>query len=437
MNIRKEFQAVTAACMLVRKEVFEEVGGFDEGFINGFEDVDFCLKIGQIRKKVVYQPKSSLYHLESQTPGRKKHDDLNAERLATRWKNQWLVDEDIIAYQGGFIIQYNFIDEQPKVQMIPRNNVAQASSWQQVVDLQQLLIQQKRQPLAKMANSQKIRQLLVDINGWPSDIGILEWLGGVWERLDCEQEAIQCWEKILTIGERPDARLGLARAAIKAGDLIEAQQHARLGLARAVIKEGDLIEAQQHARLGLARAAIKAGDLIEAQQHLDVMRSAFPEQVEGFFLQGIVNMQNRKFLEASREFEHAITLNSADLKSQLGLGQAYLGLGQHLKAWEIFESSMLSGPDGLETLNGLIQAGTALENWDALATHLVRYVERNPANCDMRFALAGVEFRADHVEKAREQLTWLKLIKPDYEGLEELETLLQSAQPQGNCVSTR
>ena len=55
----------------------------------------------------------------------------------------------------------------------------------------------------------------------------------------------------------------------------------------------------------------------------------------------------------------------------------------------------------------------------------------------MRFALAGVEFRAGEAEKANEQLTWLRLIKPEYEGLEDLERLLQSALPQGNLVSTR
>jgi cellulose synthase/poly-beta-1,6-N-acetylglucosamine synthase-like glycosyltransferase len=42
VNRRREFQCVTAACMLVRRNVFEQVGQFDEGFKNGFEDVDLC-----------------------------------------------------------------------------------------------------------------------------------------------------------------------------------------------------------------------------------------------------------------------------------------------------------------------------------------------------------------------------------------------------------
>ena len=92
---------VLVACMLVRKAIFEEVGGFDEGFVNGFEDVDLCLKIRQLGKKVIYQPQSCLYHLESQTPGRKTHDEANAERLLAQWEHQWLIDEDLVAYQNG------------------------------------------------------------------------------------------------------------------------------------------------------------------------------------------------------------------------------------------------------------------------------------------------------------------------------------------------
>ena len=48
---RRELDCVTAACMLVRREAFEEVGGFDEGYRNGFEDVDLCLKIREKNRK--------------------------------------------------------------------------------------------------------------------------------------------------------------------------------------------------------------------------------------------------------------------------------------------------------------------------------------------------------------------------------------------------
>jgi len=84
-----------------------------------------------------------------------------------------------------------------------------------------------------------------------------------------------------------------------------------------------------------------------------------------------------------------------------------------------------------------MQAGTALQRWEVLSGRLARFVERNPADCDMRFALAGVGFRAGHSQEAMEQLTWLRLMTPDYEGLEALEGLLHAAQTSENLVSTR
>lgn len=61
--------AVTAACVLIPKAVFEDVGGFDEGFVLAFNDVDLCLQILNKGYRVVWTPDAELYHLESKTRG--------------------------------------------------------------------------------------------------------------------------------------------------------------------------------------------------------------------------------------------------------------------------------------------------------------------------------------------------------------------------------
>jgi GT2 family glycosyltransferase len=61
--------AVTGACLLCPKRVFESVGGFDEGFVLAFNDVDLCLQILQKGYRVVWTPDAELYHLESKTRG--------------------------------------------------------------------------------------------------------------------------------------------------------------------------------------------------------------------------------------------------------------------------------------------------------------------------------------------------------------------------------
>ncbi|RCV65570.1 Glycosyltransferase, partial [Methanophagales archaeon] len=74
----QNLSAVTAACMMVRKEVFEEVGGFDEHLAVAFNDVDFCLKIREQDYLIVYTPYAELYHYESLSRG---YDD-NPEKKA-------------------------------------------------------------------------------------------------------------------------------------------------------------------------------------------------------------------------------------------------------------------------------------------------------------------------------------------------------------------
>lgn len=59
--------AVTAACLMVRRDVFEKVGGFDEDLSVNFNDVDFCLRVLQAGYRVVWTPYAVLRHYESAT----------------------------------------------------------------------------------------------------------------------------------------------------------------------------------------------------------------------------------------------------------------------------------------------------------------------------------------------------------------------------------
>jgi glycosyltransferase involved in cell wall biosynthesis/ubiquinone/menaquinone biosynthesis C-methylase UbiE/Tfp pilus assembly protein PilF len=100
---KKRFmQCVTAACMIVRKELFNDLRGFDEGYVNGFEDVDFCLRAGEIGKKILYVPESTLIHFEETSEGRKSHDDQNGRRFLARWGGRVYCDDNDFYRQEGF-----------------------------------------------------------------------------------------------------------------------------------------------------------------------------------------------------------------------------------------------------------------------------------------------------------------------------------------------
>ena len=65
----QNYSAVTAACMMVKKDVFDEVGGLSEELKIAFNDIDFCMKVRRIGKLVVYNPYAELYHYESKSRG--------------------------------------------------------------------------------------------------------------------------------------------------------------------------------------------------------------------------------------------------------------------------------------------------------------------------------------------------------------------------------
>lgn len=70
MSVTQQFSAVTAACLLVRKAVYEEAGGLDEEHLAvAFNDVDFCIRLTKLGYKNIWTPYALLYHHESATRG--------------------------------------------------------------------------------------------------------------------------------------------------------------------------------------------------------------------------------------------------------------------------------------------------------------------------------------------------------------------------------
>jgi len=100
----RSFNALTAACLLVNKEIFFKSGGFDEGYINSFEDVDLCLKLRESGHKLIFNPKSIVFHFEEKTPGRKKHDKENINRLRNKWAFKYKRDNYIFAEMDNLFI---------------------------------------------------------------------------------------------------------------------------------------------------------------------------------------------------------------------------------------------------------------------------------------------------------------------------------------------
>ena len=90
VRISYELDCVTAACMAVRADAFHGVGGFNEGYVNGLEDVDLCLKIRAAGGRIVYRGDATVVHHEGASRGRGQQLYATPERLAAMAHNDQL-----------------------------------------------------------------------------------------------------------------------------------------------------------------------------------------------------------------------------------------------------------------------------------------------------------------------------------------------------------
>jgi GT2 family glycosyltransferase/tetratricopeptide (TPR) repeat protein len=370
---RRELQAVTGACMLIRREQFEAVGGFDEDYRNGFEDIDLCLKVRERGGRIVYQPKSVLYHLESQTPGRKDHDRANAKRLCGRWGHKWwLSDEYMIYTEDGLAWRGRKENGTWRHSLERFSDRQDQARWERVSRVQALTHR------GDAADLPALKHLLADVDEWPNDQQVLHWAASVCKRLNESASEEAFWKRALIIEEVPDGRAALARLAL------------------------------EHGRFD------------EAGEHLRVLMTHHPRHGEGWLIQGVLAMQRHAYEEAVSAFESALQ-NGADFrKSRLGCGMAEMGQGYADRAWNRFIEILTAHADDAETLHWLLRAGTALERWEELARFVGLYTKRNPADLSARFALAGVYVRLGRWDAAQREYEAVRLLNPAYEGLDQL-----------------
>ena len=90
-SLQQNLSAVTAACMMIKREAYDAAGGFEEKLAVAFNDVDFCLKVREQGYLIVYDPYVELYHYESKsrgaeaTPEKVRRFQGEIEYMRTRW----------------------------------------------------------------------------------------------------------------------------------------------------------------------------------------------------------------------------------------------------------------------------------------------------------------------------------------------------------------
>jgi GT2 family glycosyltransferase len=84
LSCTREVSAVTGACMVMRRQLFVELGGFDESFATHYQDVDLCLRVRSTGRRILFTPRAVLRHHEGATRG-SRYDHLDRALLLDAW----------------------------------------------------------------------------------------------------------------------------------------------------------------------------------------------------------------------------------------------------------------------------------------------------------------------------------------------------------------
>lgn len=201
VNRRRELQAVTAACVLIRADWFRELGGFCELYQTGYEDLDLCMAIRRRGGTIVYQPKSALVHLESQTPGRMRNEGINRPRWFKRWSDQLLSDEDDYYFADDLRVARGREPHGEVLRLVRFQSSEERSRWAVVAECQ------REAAAGRMVNAIRC---LTNADAWPLDAAVRRWAGSLCHRYGERAAARAHFTVALALASTPELRVHVA-----------------------------------------------------------------------------------------------------------------------------------------------------------------------------------------------------------------------------------
>jgi glycosyltransferase involved in cell wall biosynthesis/GT2 family glycosyltransferase/ADP-heptose:LPS heptosyltransferase len=207
VNKEREFQAVTAACMLIKRDIFFSVGLFNERYRNGLEDLDLCFKVREQGYKIVYNPQSVVYHYESKTPGRFEGEAANCQLFLSRWYNKIISDMRKYYQEDGITLEV--LQKAANKRTLLFNDENKNVFWQEAI---------KAKVNGEYENSIQNYNKALNFNPYaPNKSIILEQLSDLFAFLNRNDEAEQNYQQLLL--QKPTAsnylKLGIIQRKLK------------------------------------------------------------------------------------------------------------------------------------------------------------------------------------------------------------------------------
>ncbi len=417
VNKRRDFRIVTAACMLIKRGIYHNHGGLDENFINGFEDVDFCLRVAETGMRVVYEPRAVVLHYAEATAGRHDHENANAVRLTRLWRHKLTSDIDGYLREDGYKIN----NKRGSVRFVPRG-----------VNMIELL-DKARETLKEGNIGEALRQYEKINRADPDNATALSYLADINDRRGELDEAAKFLLRLSR--SRPDAEvyMKLAQNSLKRRQYDSAKSYAAEAMNLAAGSNGCADEA--HSILG--DATYKSGDIDKAAEIYDAVLASDPHQLRALTGRGTVALTRKEYREAVRLFDRALTVHPHHNRAILGKGLAYMGLGRRREGADLVGESLLIEPDNGWAIATILPVLSESGKLDEADKALKRYLEHYPDDHPMLLARAGVAYALGRLNVSRMVLDKVLEIHPEYPGAADLdrelkrsvETAVEAAEP--------
>jgi hypothetical protein len=165
------------------------------------EDLDLCLTIRRRGGAIVYQPESVLVHLESQTPGRMRHEATNRALFYERWTDQLLSDEDDYYFSDGLRILRQRDEHGPVLRCVRFASAEERERWALVAECQRA---------AAAGRSRDVLRCLGQVQAWPEEASVRRWAWAQCRRLGLRAAAREHLLAAVSLATAPELRVHLA-----------------------------------------------------------------------------------------------------------------------------------------------------------------------------------------------------------------------------------
>ncbi|MFQ5559019.1 MAG: glycosyltransferase [Nitrospinota bacterium] len=167
-----------------------------------------------------------------------------------------------------------------------------------------------------------------------------------------------------------------------------------------------------HCGMGVVCLNLKKNE--EGRVHYEKAASLFPASEKPWLGKGAYFFSLGDHGKAALAYREALKRNKKSVKAMCGLGIATYFSGSLNEGFEYFREALRQDPENKMSLFYLIKGGYELEQFSVVEDALEKYLELHPADTDMLFALAGVNYRQNKPEKAKTSLDTILMFQPDH-----------------------